>query len=186
MTTSTELWQSRIISHGEEDPGRLMQNPSNWRVHGARQKKVLEQILDEVGWVRHVIINQRTGHIVDGHLRVQLAQARDEPSIPVVYVDLDEQEERLILASLDPIASLAATDSGALMALAASVNPDDQPEVAGLVRELAGMHEQKRSSPKQDQIDRRADEFEQMFTGVSQRSFECTCPECGHEFAFAR
>src|SRR3990167_6557953 len=110
-------WRSRIVGHGEEAPDQLLANPSNWRIHPKAQQDALAGLLDRVGWVQDVIVNQRTGHVVDGHLRVSLAISRQEPSIPVVYVDLSPEDEALVLASLDPLAGIAATAKDALEAL---------------------------------------------------------------------
>lgn len=110
-------WNNRIVGHGEEAPDQLLANPRNWRIHPKAQQEALEGLLGEVGWVQDVIVNRRTGHVVDGHLRVALAISRDEPVVPVVYVDLDEGEERLVLAALDPLAAMAITDSDQLFDL---------------------------------------------------------------------
>ncbi|MDA1241306.1 MAG: hypothetical protein O2798_10775, partial [Chloroflexi bacterium] len=69
------------------------------------------------------IVNQRTGHVVDGHARIVLAISRGEAAVPVVYVDLDEDEERLILATLDPLSAMAETGSEAMAALMALLTP---------------------------------------------------------------
>ena len=120
-----EGWQNRIVGHGEEAPDQLLANPENWRIHPKPQQDALAGVLDQVGWVQDVIVNQRTGHVVDGHLRVSLAISREEASVPVVYVDLDEHEERLILATLDPLAAMAATDSTKLDELLREVSTGD-------------------------------------------------------------
>jgi hypothetical protein len=119
-------WLNRIIGEGEEAPDQLLANPRNWRIHPKAQQDALAGILSEVGWVQRVIVNQRTGHIVDGHLRVALAISRQEPSVPVVYVDLSEEEERMVLASLDPLAAMAIADSEQLDALLAEVSVSDE------------------------------------------------------------
>jgi hypothetical protein len=100
--SAAPAWRSRIVGSGTEAPDRLLANPANFRVHPKAQQDALAGVLDQVGWVQNVLVNQRTGHLVDGHLRVALAISRNEPSIPVVYVDLSPDEERLVLASLDP------------------------------------------------------------------------------------
>ena len=51
------------------------------------QQRAVEGALQEVGWVQQVLVNRTTGHLVDGHLRVELAISRGEPS-PVTYLDL--------------------------------------------------------------------------------------------------
>jgi len=100
-------WKNRIIGNGEEAPDQLLANPHNWRIHPKFQQDALAAVLDEVGWVQEVIVNCTTGHLIDGHLRVQLAMRRDEPTIPVKYVELSEEEEALVLLTLDPISALA-------------------------------------------------------------------------------
>lgn len=82
-----------------------------------------------------VLINATTGHIVDGHLRVELALARHEATVPVTYVDLSEQEERLVLASFDPLAAVAGAEKDALAALLAGLSVED----AGLAALLADL-----------------------------------------------
>ncbi len=90
-----------------------------------------------VGWVAGVLVNTTTGHVVDGHLRVELAISRNEPTVPVTYVELGEEEERVVLASLDPIGALARPDEDLrrlLADLGASANrgftdPNDVPAV---------------------------------------------------------
>ena len=110
-------WQNRIVGSGEEAPDQLMANPKNWRIHPITQQDAVEAALDQVGWVQNVIVNKTTGNLVDGHLRVGLAISREETTIPVTYVELSEQEEALVLATLDPLAGLAVTDQDKLAQL---------------------------------------------------------------------
>lgn len=112
-------WKSRIVGEGDADPATLVPNPENWRQHGARQSRAMGDALDTVGWVQRVIVNRRTGRLVDGHLRVALAVERGDLTVPVQYVDLSEQEERLVLATLDPIGAMADTNREALAAIQA-------------------------------------------------------------------
>lgn len=124
MPAATQ-WRNRIIGQGEEAPDQLLANPLNFRIHPKPQQDALAGVLNDVGWIQNVIVNRRTGHMIDGHLRVSLAISRGEPSVPVVYVDLDEHEERLMLATLDPLAAMAATDREQLGALLEEVSTGD-------------------------------------------------------------
>ena len=117
-------WQSRIVGHGQEDPARLVPNELNWRRHPAGQRKALTEVMDRVGWVQDIIVNRRSGRLVDGHLRLTLALERGEPAVPVVYVDLAPDEEALVLATLDPLAELAEADGETLRALHAMLEAD--------------------------------------------------------------
>jgi len=124
-------------------PDQLLAHPSNWRTHPARQRDALRGSLDTVGWVQNVIVSRTTGHVVDGHARVEEAISRGEPTVPVVYVDLTEQEEALVLATLDPIGAMAEQSTERLAELLAEVSVDD----AGLRRLLADL------APRKGQTD---------------------------------
>lgn len=129
-------WRNRIVGEGHEAPDQLLANPANWRIHPGHQQDVVGSLLERVGWVRQVLVNRTTGHVVDGHLRVQLAMRRDEASVPVSYVELTLEEEREVLAALDPVTGLAATDGEQLRALLTDVG-ETSPALDELFRQLA-------------------------------------------------
>lgn len=135
-TKQTEPWRNRIVGHGDEVPDQLLANPKNWRIHPKGQQDALAGVLAQVGWVQEVIVNRTTGHLLDGHLRVTLAMRREEPSIPVKYVELTEAEEALVLATLDPIAALAGADPAKLDELLREVESGDA-AVQAMLAELA-------------------------------------------------
>jgi hypothetical protein len=118
-------WRNRIVGHADVAPAELVPNPRNWRAHPDDQQRAVSGALSEVGWVAEVLVNRTTGHLVDGHLRVELALARREPTVPVTYVELGEDEERLVLASLDPLAAMATAENEQLAALLAGLEPAD-------------------------------------------------------------
>ncbi|MBF6605928.1 MAG: DNA modification methylase [Chloroflexi bacterium] len=128
-------WRNRIVGSGEVAPDQLLANPANWRVHPAAQRNALRGSLSEVGWVAQVMVNQRTGYVVDGHARIEEALSRGETSVPVLYVDLSPEEEALVLATLDPIGAMAEQSTERLEALLADITVDD----AGLEALLASM-----------------------------------------------
>ena len=148
MTATAEAagWRDRIMGSGEEAPDQLLANPANWRIHPKAQQDALAGALDAVGWVQQVLVNRRTGFVVDGHARVALALSRGEPTVPVLYVDLDPGEEALVLATLDPIGAMAGRDDEKLKALLADVTVDD----AGL---LALLGDLAASEPKAGLVD---------------------------------
>ena len=104
-------WQNRILGSGTENPTQLLGNPLNWRVHPRHQQEAMTGVLQEIGWVQNIIVNQRTNRVIDGHMRVEVAISEGASEVPVVYVDLSEEEERTILATYDPIAAMAVSDS---------------------------------------------------------------------------
>ena len=113
----------------------LAANPLNWRKHPQRQREAVQASLRELGWVAAVVENVRTGYLIDGHERVWQAMQNDE-DVPVLQVDLSEDEEKLALATFDPIGALAEADADALDALLREVNTGEA-ALQELLAELA-------------------------------------------------
>jgi DNA modification methylase len=130
-------WRNRIVGAGEEAPDQLVANPANWRTHPGPQREALRGSLSTVGWVQQVMVNQRTGFVIDGHARVEEALSRNEPTVPVLYVDLSPEEEALVLATLDPIGAMATRDDARLQELLSGLVVDDAGLLA-LLGDLAG------------------------------------------------
>lgn len=128
-------WRNRIVGHGEAPPEELLPNPLNWRAHPDSQRAAMSGVLGEVGWVQQVIRNRTTGRLIDGHLRVELARGRGV-LVPFVEVELTEDEERLVLATLDPLASMARPDDKTLDMLLATITAQDA-DVQALIENIS-------------------------------------------------
>ena len=115
-------WRNRIVGTDVVNPKTLVPNEKNFRRHPNRQVAALEGSLDEIGWIAPVTVNRLTGRMLDGHARAELALRQGVSQVPVQYVELDEHEEALALATLDPIGAMATHDAGALDALLNEVN----------------------------------------------------------------
>ena len=113
----SERWRNRIVGEGVEAPDQLLANRYNWRIHPRHQQVALEASLDSLGWIQRIIVNRRTGYVLDGHARVAAAITAGEEAVPVVYVDLTEAEELQALATLDPISAMAGADREMLTGL---------------------------------------------------------------------
>jgi len=108
-------WQNRIVDHGTRPASEFVANPKNWRTHPVSQRAAVEGSLNELGWIDTVIVNRRTGYLVDGHERLwQALKAGEDTPVPFIEVDLSEEEEALALASLDPITGMAGADRAKL------------------------------------------------------------------------
>ncbi len=143
-------WLNRIVGEGVVAAGDLVAHPQNWRQHPKAQGKQLAATLGGVGWVQRVIVNQRTGRMLDGHLRAELARQQGEQTpVPVVYVDLSEDEERTVLATLDPIANMAIADEVMLAGLVRSIEDADLRSVADDIAATLGID----TSEKPDAVD---------------------------------
>jgi hypothetical protein len=126
-------WANRIAGGKVHlvDPADLLANPLNARRHPGSQRDALRAALD-IGWVMPVVVNRITEHLLDGHARVEEALSKGAAAVPVIYVDLSEDEERALLLVLDPISGMATYDGEVLDKLAAGLTLD------GPLAELAG------------------------------------------------
>lgn len=103
-------------------PAELAENPRNWRTHPPAQLTALTGTLAEVGWAGACLFNRTTGRLIDGHARRKVALEQGATVVPVLVGNWTEDQERKILATLDPLAAMAQQDNQAL---------------AGLLKELA-------------------------------------------------
>ncbi len=151
---SEGVWRSSIADLTVEwvDPTDLLAHPLNARRHPGAQRDALRESLGELGWVDIVKVNRRTGHVVDGHARVEEAISAGAP-VPVLYLDLSEEQEQRMLVSFDPIAALAEWDGEVLGRLLAAT----EIESAGLVALLADQVALTTGPPPLDDL---ADEYE--------------------------
>lgn len=121
----TTTWQNRIVCSGEKPASEFNFNPLNWRQHSQQQRSALNDVLSRVGWVTGVIENVRTGNLLDGHARVEEALTKGADTlVPFIQVDLSLEEEKQILAVLDPIGAMATTDAEKLQELVETLDFD--------------------------------------------------------------
>lgn len=131
-------WQDRTVRQAHVAPIDVLAHPRNWRAHPQHQQAAMVGVLNDIGWIQDVIVNERTGFLIDGHLRVALALKRKEPTVPVKYVDLSEAEELEALATFDPITALATAERETLKGVLEQVQSDE----AGVQALLASLAEQ--------------------------------------------
>ena len=120
-------WKNSIVGEGDEAPDQLMANPRNWRIHPGGQQDAVAGALQRIGWIQRVIVNETTGNVIDGHLRISMAISAGEKTVPVLYVKLTEEEEAIALATLDPLAAMAVADNEQLALLLAEIEDADGP-----------------------------------------------------------
>ena len=102
----------------------LLPNPKNWRSHPQNQQNVLKGVLAEIGYADALIARETDEGLmlIDGHLR---AEATPDADVPVLVLDVNEEEAEKILATLDPLAAMARPDNEALIPLLEGLNFQD-------------------------------------------------------------
>jgi len=99
----------------------LRPNPRNWRTHPAAQRDALRGVLAEVGYADALLVRELSDgglELVDGHLR---AETTPDSLVPVLVLDVTQEEADKILLTLDPLAGLAGVETTRLAELLASV-----------------------------------------------------------------
>jgi DNA modification methylase len=158
-------WKNRIVGYDTKPANQFTANPLNFRRHPVPQREALRGLLGEVGWVGAVLENVTTGNLIDGHARIEEALSKDEETpIPYLKVELSESEEKLVLASFDPISAMATSDKETLDLLLKEVSTGDA-AVRSMLAELAkdnGLYVDNEPKDAEPQIDR-AEELRQKW-----------------------
>jgi ParB-like chromosome segregation protein Spo0J len=115
---------------------QLQPNPKNWRKHPESQANALRGVLAEVGIASAVLARETPEGglmLIDGHLRTETLHNAE---IPVLVLDVTEEEADKILATFDPLGAMAESDADALRALLEEVETGSQ-ELADMLTALA-------------------------------------------------
>jgi hypothetical protein len=116
--------------------GQLCPNPRNWRTHSDAQRNALQGVLAQVGYAGALLARELPDgslELIDGHLR---AETTPDATVPVLVLDVNEEEANLILATHDPLAGMAGVAHETLEALLAEVHTDN-PAVQAMWDELS-------------------------------------------------
>lgn len=118
--------KNKIVNFATVNPSELQEHPLNFRVHPKQQIEGMSGILDEIGWLDAIKVNVNTGTIVDGHMRLRIALEKQEEEVPVIYLDLTEEEEKKALLTINPIATFAKENSDKIQQLIDIVSISDE------------------------------------------------------------
>ena len=115
--------RNRIKAHRRIRAGDLVPHELNPRTHGDAQRDALAALYQEIGFARSLLayeVMTQDGvklKLIDGHLR----QSMDpDMEVDVEVLDVNEDEARALLLSIDPLAQLAGYNPDALDALRSS------------------------------------------------------------------
>jgi ParB-like chromosome segregation protein Spo0J len=75
----------------------------NPRKISEEQMRALEASMEKFGYVEPIVWNKRTGHVISGHQRLKVLQAKGGDSADVVVVDFDEAQERALNLAMNKI-----------------------------------------------------------------------------------
>lgn len=117
----------------------LIPNTKNWRRHPRAQVDALRGLLAEVGYADALLARELPDGkliLIDGHLR---AETTPDAIVPVLVLEVTEQEADKLLLTLDPLAAMAESDAERIKTLLETVQTDSE-AVEELLRRTAGEH----------------------------------------------
>jgi hypothetical protein len=95
----------------------LIPHPENWREHPPAQQEAMKGVLAEIGFANAVIARETPEglQLIDGHLRQDIMPSSQK--IPVLVVDVTDDEANKMLLTLDPMAGMAEPNQALLQGL---------------------------------------------------------------------
>lgn len=113
--------RDRIVKLVRVKANELVPCPWNWRTHPEKQKQALQAVLEEVGMAGAALARRLPDDrlmLIDGHCRTEMLGNK---KIPVLELDVTEEEAKKLLLSFDPLGGMAGVDKDALGSLCKSV-----------------------------------------------------------------
>lgn len=118
--------RNRIKTHRRVRFGDLVPHELNPRLHPDHQRAALEQLYQEIGFARSLLAFELPDgrlKLIDGHLRASLTP---DDILDVEVLDVTEDEARVLLLSIDPLAELVNYDAQLLDRLRQSAEADSR------------------------------------------------------------
>jgi hypothetical protein len=103
----SETIRNRIKGHRRVRAGDLVPHEFNYRTHPETQRAALEALYREVGFARSLLAYELPDgrlKLIDGHLRRDLDP---EMEVDVEVLDVNDEEARTLLLTIDPLTALA-------------------------------------------------------------------------------
>ena len=131
------LIRNRIKALRLVKASELVPNPRNYRRHPKEQQAALKGLLSEIGYAGALLVRELADGrlmLIDGHLR---RDTTPKSIVPVLVLDVTEEEADKILLTFDPLAAMATADSDAVRRLLETVRIDSR-AVGALLEKVAG------------------------------------------------
>jgi hypothetical protein len=92
---------------------KIIPNDKNNNIHTEEQKRYARKIFDYQGFRSPLLISNRTGKLVAGHLRLEIAKEKGVKELPCMFQDFDsEEQEYAHLTADNALAAQSSLDFG--------------------------------------------------------------------------
>ncbi|REJ66224.1 MAG: hypothetical protein DWQ31_15635 [Planctomycetota bacterium] len=129
--------RDRIVEFRRVPASLLVRNERNWRTHPEHQRAAMKSVLRDIGYADALLARRLADgrlELIDGHLR---AEVTPDEEVPVLIVDVNDEEARLLLAVHDTLPQLAGSDDEKLTELLRDVETADE-AISKLFETVAG------------------------------------------------
>jgi hypothetical protein len=127
--------RNRIKEHRRVRAGDLLPHEHNWRNHPDSQREALKALYAEVGFARSLLAYELPDgrlKLIDGHLRRELDP---DMLVDVEVLNVNDDEARKLLLSMDSVAGLAEPDKEVVAQLQ-EITKSDSPVLMELWRSV--------------------------------------------------
>jgi DNA modification methylase len=115
------------------DINKIVPNPKNPNKHPKEQIERLSSIIDFQGFRQPLIVSNRSGFLVAGHGRLEIAKLKGVTQLPVMYQDFDsEAQEYAFCVADNEIARWAQTDLSMVNTDMLDLGPDFDIDMLGI------------------------------------------------------
>jgi len=156
---------------------KLTPHPDNPRVGHI---PAIKESIQTNGWYGAVIAQKSTGHVLAGNHRIEAAKQLEIESVPVIWVDVDDERAKAILLADNRTNDLAVYDDEILSELLDGL--DTLEGTGWSTLDLDRLLEEVNPEPGdwKDPEDGLAEDIENMEDEHGEGIQAVLCPECGH------
>jgi ParB-like chromosome segregation protein Spo0J len=151
----------------------IIPNDKNNNVHNDEQKRMARKIFEAQGFRSPLLISNRTGKLIAGHLRLEIAKEKGATELPCMFQDFEsEEQEYQHLTADNALASQSSLDLSMVNTHILELGPFDI-ELLGIKDFVIEPIEK---------LDDYSDKNKEIDTENFGNDLEHQCPKCGFEF----
>jgi len=160
---------------------QIIPNDKNNNIHTETQKEYARKIFDYQGFRVPLLISNRTGKLVAGHLRLEIAKEKGVKELPCMFQDFEsEEQEYAHLTADNALANQATIDLSMVNAEMLNFDPSFDIDYLGVedfviqpeMSEPGQQYKVTITVSSQDEADKIKQTFEDQGFGVNLRKFK--------------
>ena len=126
--------KNRVKELRQVKASEILPNAKNWRRHPKWQHEGMRAVLENIGYAGALLAYENEGQLIliDGHLRQEMTP---DDEVPVLILDVTEQEADILLATYDPLTAMASQEGAVLHELLGGIESQND-EIRTLLEDI--------------------------------------------------